>query len=47
VGSTEVYRAAGSDEASAIDAYIMEHMSGELLLGEGEAELIGRGWVEP
>ncbi|AKS41118.1 anti-sigma factor family protein [Wenzhouxiangella marina] len=40
----DVFRAASGDQAPAIDAYIMEHLAGDLLLGADETEVIEQGW---
>ncbi|MEE4639809.1 MAG: hypothetical protein V2J42_13815 [Wenzhouxiangella sp.] len=38
------FRAASGDELEALDQFVMQHGTGEIIVGEPEAELIRRGW---
>lgn len=41
------FRAAGGSGALAVDRYITDRMSGDVLVGDDEAELIERDWARP
>jgi len=42
--SRDVFRAASGESTPALDAFIMERMDGDLLLGNAESDLIDQGW---
>lgn len=47
IGESGMFHAAGGQESSVLDGYILDHAAGDIMVGESEADLIERNWSNP